>query len=111
MHPGQFWNVPVSIGRFVADNSTGYDSAENLFVVNITSGSRSYVGVLGQLTWELEEGPCLYVGDSQSDSIAEIKRPNDSVIEGVYSDYIVSEAFSGDFDFGKFDDAKCETLQ
>ena len=78
-------------------------------MLNITTPSeiRSYTGMLSLLTWELEEGPCLYVGDSQSDRIYEIEYPNDRVIEGLYTDYIVSGSFAEDFPFGLFDEEMC----
>lgn len=78
-------------------------------MVNITTGAnrRSYVGMLAHITWENEEGPCLYVGDSQSFSVYEIETPNDAVIEGVYTDYIVSSGFDDSFEFGIFQADKC----
>lgn len=108
---GQFWNVPVTITPFTGENVFG-QTADDTYVLNITtiSQQRLYVGVLGRLTWEVEEGPCLYVGDSQSDSTYEFEDPNDSVIEGLYTDYIVSEGFGDDFKFGLFDVDKCETI-
>ena len=80
-----------------------------MFVLNITSSTdrRSLTGILSQLTWDLEEGPCLYVGDIQGSYIREIEEPNDGVIEGLYSDYRVSGRFVEDFVFGSFDEEKC----
>ena len=106
---GQFWNIPVSIKPFTGENVFG-QRAVDTYIVNITtiSQQRLYVGVLGHLTWEVEEGPCLYVGDSQSDSTYEFADPNDRVIEGLYTDYIVSGSFNDDFKFGLFDEEKCE---
>lgn len=85
------------------------DSMENAYVVNISTSlhDRSYVGVLHCRTWELEEGPCLYVGSRQSGAIYEVEDPNDGVIEGVYTDYIVSEGFLDDFQFGLLDKEQC----
>ena len=82
---------------------------EDSYVVNITTSGiqRSYVGMLHRLTWEIEEGPCLYVGDSQSFSIYEVKEPNDPVIEGIYTDYIVTEGFVDNFRFGLFEENRC----
>lgn len=58
--------------------------------------------MLDSLMWELEERPCLYVGDSQAFSIYEIDKYNDGVIEGIYTDYIVSGAFDDKFNFSIF---------
>ena len=79
--------------------------------MNITTNSdhRSYVGLLARITWELDEGPCLYVGDGQSSSVYEIDKPNDGVIEGMYTDYIVSGAFDDQFKFSIFEIDKCAT--
>lgn len=108
---GQFWNVPVSIGPFTGENIYG-DPVENTYILNITTPTdkRSYTGILSLLTWDLEEGPCLYVGDSQSSSIYEISHPNDAVIEGIYSDYKVTDAFMEDFAFGQFDGEMCSNV-
>ena len=75
---GQFWNVPVSLAPFNGRNIFG-ETLANAYVANVMtrSGLRSYVGMLYRMTWEREEGPCLYVGDSQSFSIYEIEDPND----------------------------------
>ena len=34
-----------------------------------------------------------------------------SIIQGVYTDYIVSDIFDGDFPYNKFDDGKCSGSQ
>lgn len=98
----------MSISKFTGRNIFG-DLVENTYVVNITTASdrRGYTGSRGRLTWEGEEGPCLYVGDSQSSPIYEIDNPNDGVIEGFYTDYIVSGGFVDDFIYGLFDNAIC----
>ena len=111
---GQFWNIPVSIAPYTGllrDNS----QAEGRFVINITtSGSdppvqRSYTGWLYDLTWEFQEGPCLYVGNRQAGPIYEVMDPNDNVIEDRYKNYKVDSAFSEEgFDFGIFMEERCE---
>ena len=105
---GQFWNVPVSLAPFNGRNIFG-ETLTNAYVANVMtrSGLRSYVGMLYRMTWEREEGPCLYVGDSQSFSIYEIEDPNDPVIKGLYTDYIVSEGFVEDFKFGLLEEERC----
>ena len=37
----------------------------------------------------------------------ELKSPNDPVIEGDYTEYIVSEPFNAEFDFSHFETSEC----
>ena len=61
------------------------------------------------MTWEHKEEPCLYVGDSQASPLGGNLKPNDGVLEGDYTDYIVAGAFTeaGNFKFGLFDARRC----
>ncbi len=84
--------------------------ATGRYVINITTSgiARSYTGWLYDLTWEFEEGPCLYVGNRQSGPIYEIASPNDGVIESIYKDYRVDSAFSEEnYSFGLFNEGQC----
>ena len=83
------------------------------YVINITSSlsgeERSYTGWLYDLTWSFEEGPCLYVGNRQAGPIYEVKDPNDPIIEGRYSEYLVKDLFSEeDFMYTLFKEENCE---
>ena len=49
---------------------------------------RRFVGIESSVTWELERRPCYFVGSGQAGPLVEVSEPNDSVIEGMYSDYI-----------------------
>ena len=70
---------------------------------------RSYTGWLYDLTWEFQEGPCLYVGNRQAGPIYEVMDPNDNVIEDRYKNYKVDSAFSEEgFDFGIFMEERCD---
>ena len=114
-YPGQFWNNPVSVVPYVAGSGDGPlspdQSSDNLYTVTVTTSgiSRSYVGQYRTITWEHREEPCLYVGDSQASSLGVNLTPNDGVLEGDYTDYIVDTAFSelGPFKFGLFDESSC----
>ena len=56
------------------------------------------------------EEPCLYVGNRQAGPIHEIATPelNDGVIENIYDDYRVNNAFSEEnYVFGLFDEDRC----
>ena len=81
------------------------------YVINVThpdaESSRVFTGLLYGLTWEFEEGPCFYVGNSQAGPIYEVQDPNDSVIEGSYEDYRVTDAFETNFPYSRFDESQC----
>ena len=49
------------------------------------------------------EEPCLYVGNKQAGLIHEVATPNDWVIENIFQDYKVADAFSEEnYIFGLF---------
>ena len=50
---------------------------------------------------------CLYAGNRQGGTIQEVEDPNDSVIEGIYTDYIMNDEFTTDFKFSHFDESIC----
>ena len=68
---------------------------------------RSFIGQSHYMTWEFERRPCLYVGDSQAGLLGEDVVPNDSVIEGTYSDYEVDSMFSSHYAFSHFKEYVC----
>ncbi len=107
---GQYWNIPVDVTPFTGQLRSG-EQATGRFVLNLTtfgSAPRSFTGWLYDLTWEFEEGPCLYVGNRQGGPIYEVPNPNDRVIAELYSDYRVESAFSEEnYDFGLFSEDRC----
>jgi hypothetical protein len=106
---GQFWNIPVEVTPFNGELRNGRQ-AEDRFILNMSSLAvpRAYTGSLEALTWELKEGPCLYVGNRQSGPIYEVTNPNDGVIENIYRDYRVDSAFSEEnYIFGLFNEDRC----
>ena len=99
---GQMFNV-----RFDVRNYTGelgfLDPSERHFYVTLantgTETTRTFVASLQPRVWDRTAGYCLYAGNRQSGptgDIPENESPNDSVIEGEYSDYIVSADFATD---------------
>ena len=74
------------------------------------SSPRSFVGLLGSVTWEFEKRPCLYVGNSQAGPLGEDVEPNDSVIEGTYKDYEVASLFSTSFTYSQFNTGNCDSV-
>ena len=59
------------------------------------------------MTWEFEKRPCIYVGNSQAGPIVEVDDPNDSVIEGEYTEYEVESMFATDFTYSHFNNDLC----
>jgi hypothetical protein len=107
--------VPVKITPLTETSETLRDPSSDradYYVATLESGSkpRSYTGLIVDLTWLLEEGPCLYVGDVQAGPIREVSPTsniNGGVVESFYFRYIVSGPFKDDFMFGKFDESIC----
>ena len=47
------------------------------------------------------------MGNKQAGPIHEVTTPNDGVIENMFKDYIVADAFSEEYAFSLFDLVKC----
>ena len=107
---GQYWNIPVSVTPFTGQLRSG-EQAQGRFILNLTtpgSAPRSFTGWLYELTWEFEQGPCLYVGNRQAGPIYEVPEPNGPVIAELYTEYAVDSAFSEEnYSFGMFDENRC----
>ena len=71
------------------------------------SKPRSFIDVLHSRTWELDKQPCLYVGDSQVGPPNKVPNLNNSVIEGDYTDYIITTLFSTDYKYSHFERTQC----
>ena len=70
-------------------------------------GPRSFVGLKSDVTWEFENRVCYYVGNTQAGPLAEVDEPNDSVIEGIYTEYKVDTLFSSGFMYSHFNEGAC----
>ena len=70
-------------------------------------GPRSFVGLKSDVTFEFENRPCYYVGNTQAGPLAEVDEPNDSVIEGIYTEYEVISLFSPGFMYSHFNFNRC----
>ena len=71
------------------------------------ANARSFVGLKSDRTFEFERRVCYYAGNTQAGELAEVSEPNDSVIEGEYSDYRVESLFATEFTYTHFDDSRC----
>ena len=109
---GQFWNTPIDIERYTGPLSDG-STRNNTYILTINypeSPPRCFPAFFLPGTWDdgLNNEYCLYAGSAQGGGIVELKSPNDSVIEGVYTEYIVPGPFSVGFRYAHFDLSECE---
>ncbi|XP_065884189.1 uncharacterized protein [Dysidea avara] len=92
---GQFWNIPVTAVPIVTDALGNDTNPYSITVDHPQAPVRSFVADLYHRTWDRSLDPCLYAGNSQGGPISELDDPNDSVIEGEYSDYEVADGIFG----------------
>ena len=59
----------------------------------------------------MERRLCYFVSNGQGGKLSkeEISDPNDSVIEGRYTDYIVESTFATDYKYTHFNETKCNS--
>ncbi|KAL5468739.1 hypothetical protein EMCRGX_G029850 [Ephydatia muelleri] len=101
---GQFWNIPISMVHYSGTLPQGYDSIDPLYIITINpphSPSRSFLGEQYGRTWDNTKKTCYYSGGAQGGRTG-VASPDDSVIEGAYTDYITSDIFSTLFRYNQF---------
>lgn len=118
---GQFWNVPIQISEFTgtlfrdeAYPDEELDERDDRFTVTVRHPGcpqqRTFTAILLGVDWEFNKTPCFYAGNQQGGPIREVEEPNESVIEGDYTDYRVESAFNTQFRFSRFSDQMCSPL-
>ena len=109
LHSGQMWNIPFAIAEYTGDRGF-LDPNDPAFYMTInntypdSSTERTFVAVLQDRSWERTRVPCLYAGNRQAGPIGDIPEdevPNESVIEGEYTDYIVTSEYASDCTYCK----------
>ena len=101
LNTGQFWNVPVDISQY--EGTTPDDSPYYLVRVTPPNGKpRQFVANLHPQTWDLSQVSCLYAGNSQGGTLGEFGDANNPVVEGHYSDYMVTGLFATQFKYSQF---------
>ena len=107
LYTGQFWNIPINVVRYNETIDGTVRSDTYTITVNYPGQQSQFVGFLYPLTWEFDERQCLYVGNGQGGPIDEVDNPNDPVLQGEYTDYIVDDLYGTDFAFGHFVSSTC----
>ena len=57
-------------------------------------------------TWDNRKR-CLYAGNQNGGTVYEVVDDHDTLIEGVYKQYIMESAFSTEFEFSQFNETQC----
>ena len=105
--PGQFWNIPVNATGPISPPPNNTDMPYRVTVDPPHTESRTFVADLYHRVWDLTIRPCLYAGNSQGGPISEIEN-DDSVIEGEYFNYEVSDGIFGvSFDYNRLESRPC----
>lgn len=97
----QFWNIPINT---ILVEGTWY-----LQIYYPEHPKHRQVPAMRyHLRWDHEEMICYYAGNKQGGP--ELSHdPNESVIEGVYSEYKTASLFATEFVFSEFDESQCES--
>ena len=97
----QFWNIPIE----VVDQ--GGDGAYlELFEPIQVEKYRRIDAVVSPRTWNMKNGPCYYVGNSQGGP-SQSNDQTESVIEGKVGQYETDTLFSTSFVYSQFDESIC----
>jgi len=107
IYTGQFWNIPIDVVRYNQSIDGAMRSDAYTITVNYPDQRRQFVGFLYPLTWEYIERQCLYVGNGQGGPTEEVDNPNDPVLQGEYTDFIVNDIFGMEFKYTHFDSSRC----
>ena len=107
MFIGQFWNIPISVSRTHMTQNLINQNIRVLEINHPNTNKRLVPAWLVPVTWKPGHTSCLYAGDSEGGRISEIKHPKDSLIEGSYHNYVVSNLFATDFLYNQFDTTLC----
>ena len=96
-HTGQFWTRRPQLFPFAGQVSTSSVDVADLYTIEIFTGDlRKIAAHFFFYDWWSRPGPCLYVGNQQAGPSYGKSRvnPDDSVIEGDFSQYEVTGPFS-----------------
>ena len=93
----------MDIARYTGPvRGTPHDRYVISFTRPISNQATQFTGWQYPFTWEGKRKPCLYVGNRQAGPDDEVEDLNDSVIEGVYTEYEVAGSYETDFKYSEF---------
>ena len=100
---GQFWHLQFHQEEFTGEFNRG-GTREGTVQITTPSdlGSRSFISLHHPLTWDRREETCYYAGSKQAGATDYIPAPEDTIIEGGYTDYMVDHNFDTEFTFSVF---------
>lgn len=109
-HPGQFWNVPITVQPYEYRGHIPTElDVHSLYSVCVLhpsdpSRDRKFVAEFSTQKWDFSTDTCFYSGNIQGGKLLEIKDDdfNDPVIEGDYEEYIVPGLFMNSFKYSQF---------
>lgn len=111
---GQFWNIPITISPITSSTTPlTSNSLPPPYILTLSppspSPERQFLARLYSNTWDKRGSECFYAGSAQGGPLGELESPQlrDSVIEGRYTDYIVSSLFGTEFQYSRFDSNQC----
>ena len=95
---GQFWSRLIFIQNF------GIDPLDYLIEISQSDDqTKQLVGSDHSVTWQRRKQRCLYAGDRQgAKGAGQHGGPNEPLIDGVYTDYIVDGPFDTSFAYSQF---------
>lgn len=81
---------------------------EDAYIVELhppNKPSRRFLGYFSRYGWDHTRENCIYVGDSNGGRTYELPSADDSVIEGMISDYRMDDNFDTSFVYSEFEDS------
>lgn len=103
---GQFWNIPYKVENFDINSDINSTYAITVDSTKFSGEARSFVSLLYARPGEIML-PCLFTGDRQGGATNAFDDPNDSVLQGSFEDYEVSDLFDTNFKFSVFNSTIC----
>ena len=85
----------------------GDEQRDNDYIITVRYPGTPPRRIESSVTWELERRLCYFVGSGQAGPLVEVSKPNDSVIEGVYRDYIIESLFATSYTYSHFLEGRC----
>lgn len=114
-HPsGQFWNIDVALEKLNETFDAVLKQNEGAlphYIIHLRppapAQARSFVGEMFTKKWDSTPEPCIYVGSNQAGTGRSDLLPLGTIVEGIYSDYIVKGAFDYNYLFTRFESESC----